>query len=190
MKSFLENSLFCTVDTETTGTEPFSGDRIIEIAIVPIFKGKILRRSIYHSLVNPNIRIPATIQKVHKISNDEIQNAPTVDHVFEQVRTYLTRSIAVFHRAYFDLTFLDMSAKEIGTLPLTISYVDTQEMAEAVFGTKKSLTWLCERFRLPKPSHRALEDALLTAKVFLNLSNFLTEAQFRDLIHIWRGSEW
>ncbi len=190
MTKFLDKFLFCAMDTETTGTDPFSGDRIIEIAVVPIFKGRILRRSIYHSLINPNIKIPATIQKVHKITNAQIQNAPEMDQVFEEIRIYFSRAIMVFHRAYFDLTFLDMAAKEIGVLPPAITYVDTQEMSQVIFGEKKSLAWLSERFKLPKPTHRALEDATVTAKVFLNLSKSLTEAQFQDLIHIWRGSEW
>ncbi|AEH51045.1 3'-5' exonuclease [Pseudothermotoga thermarum] len=190
MNDFLEKNLFCAMDTETTGTDPLGGDRIIEVAVVPIFKGKILRRSIYHSLVNPNVKIPATIQKIHKISNEDIQDAPEIDHVFEQLRIFLNRSIIVFHRAYFDLSFLDISAKEIGMLPPTVTYIDTQEMAKMVFGEKKSLAWLAEKFKLPKPTHRALDDAMITAKVFLNLAKFLSKAQFEDLIRVWRGSEW
>jgi len=80
------------MDTETTGTDPLAGDRIVEVAMVPIYKGKILYRGIYHSLVNPQIRVPATIEKVHGIGNEQLQNAPSMDEVFDKIRSYISRS--------------------------------------------------------------------------------------------------
>ncbi|MFN3283381.1 MAG: exonuclease domain-containing protein [Pseudothermotoga sp.] len=137
----LHDNLFCVMDTETTGTDPLGGDRIIEIAIVPVYKKKILYRSIYNSLVNPKIKIPAVIERVHKISNQDIENAPTIDEVFEKMRTFMRKSIMVFHKAEFDLTFVDISAKEIGVFPPTINYIDTREMSKVLFGEEKTLNW-------------------------------------------------
>jgi len=127
------------MDTETTGTNPLAGDRIIEVAMVPIYKGKILYRGIYHSLVNPQIRVPATVEKVHGIGNEQLRDAPSMDEVFEKIRSYVSRSIMIFHRAEFDLTFLDFTAKEIGTFLPTVRFLDTYEIAELLFKEKVSL---------------------------------------------------
>jgi len=186
----LYDKLFCVMDTETTGTDPLGGDRIIEIAIVPVYKQKILHRSIYSSLINPKIKIPAIVEKVHKISNQDIESAPTIDEVFEKMRSFMRRSIMVFHRAEFDLTFVDISAKEIGVFPPSVNYIDTREMSKILFGEKKTLSWLAQRFGYEKPTHRALDDALVTAKVFIKMLSQLTEPQIIELLHNWRGQEW
>lgn len=178
------------MDTETTGTDPLGGDRIIEIAIVPVYKKKILYRSIYNSLVNPKIKIPAVIERVHKITNQDIENAPTIDEVFEKMRTFTRKSIMVFHKAEFDLTFVDISAKEIGVFPPTINYIDTREMSKILFGEEKTLNWLAQRFGYEKPTHRALADALVTARIFIKMLHQLTEPQISELLHVWRGQEW
>ncbi|GLI49132.1 DNA polymerase III subunit epsilon [Pseudothermotoga lettingae TMO] len=186
----LNESLFCAMDTETTGIDPMNGDRIVEVAIVPVYKGRILYRSIYHTLVNPKIRIPATIEKIHRITNEDIENAPTIEQVFGQMRSFMRRSIMIFHRAEFDLTFIDISAKEIGIFPPSIDYIDTREISEIIFGEKKALSWLAERFGFEKPNHRALTDAITTAKLFLKMTRKLAGSQIEELVHTWRGQEW
>ncbi|MGJ8454087.1 3'-5' exonuclease [Pseudothermotoga sp. U03pept] len=185
-----DERLFCVMDTETTGTDPLAGDRIVEVAIVPVYKNKILYKSIYSSLVNPKIRIPAIVEKVHRISNEDIESAPTIDEVFEKIRSFMRRSIMVFHRAEFDLTFIDISAKEIGVFPPTVNYLDTREISKELFGEGKTLSWLAQRYGLEKPKHRALDDALVTAKAFIKMCRQLTEAQLAELLHTWRGKEW
>lgn len=189
MRVRLTDPIFCAMDTETTGTDPLAGDRIIEVALVPIYKGKILYRGIYHSLVNPQIKVPATIEKVHGIGNEELQNAPSTREVFEKIRTYMNKSIMVFHRAEFDLTFLDFAVKEIGTFLPTVRFLDTYEIAELLFKEKKTLSWLAKRYDLPTPTHRALDDALITAKVFLRMVREL-KVDITELVKTWSGEEW
>ncbi|MEN3008821.1 3'-5' exonuclease [Pseudothermotoga sp.] len=189
MRNKFTDHIFCAMDTETTGTDPSSGDRIVEVALVPIYKGKILYRGIYHSLVNPKIKIPAVIEKVHGIGNQQLQSAPDMEKVFEKIKTYMTKSIMVFHRAQFDLTFLDFAAKEVGTFLPTIRFLDTHEIAQYIFKERKTLPWLAKHYDLPQPTHRALDDAIVTAKVFLKMIKEL-EMDVTELVKTWSGEEW
>ncbi|PLV59219.1 PolC-type DNA polymerase III [Thermotoga sp. KOL6] len=182
------DTLFFVVDTETTGTDPFGGDRIVEIAAVPVFKGKIFMNKAFHSLVNPHVRIPALIQKVHGITNEEIEEAPDMGTVYENFRDYVKGSVLVFHNANFDLAFLDMMAKETGNFPITNFYIDTLDISEEIFGRPHSLKWLCERLGIKdKIEHRALLDAKVTAKVFVRLIRLLGEHKVDDFIRRKRG---
>ncbi|WP_448536529.1 3'-5' exonuclease [Pseudothermotoga sp.] len=186
MRTRPTDHIFCAMDTETTGTNPLAGDRIIEIAMVPIYKGKILYRGIYHSLVNPQIRVPAMIEKVHGIGNEQLQNAPSMDEVFEKIRSYVSRSIMIFHRAEFDLTFLDFTAKDVGTFLPTVRFLDTYEIAELLFRERKTLSWLAKHYDLPAPTHRALDDAIITAKIFLRMTRDL-RMDVTELVKTWSG---
>jgi DNA polymerase-3 subunit epsilon len=182
------DTVFCVVDTETTGTDPLAGDRIVEIAAVPVFKGKIYRNKAFHSLVNPRIRIPALIQKVHGISNMDIEEAPDMDAVYDLFRDYVKGTVLVFHNANFDLTFLDMMAKETGNFPITNPYIDTLDLSEEIFGKPHSLKWLCERLGIKTTiQHRALPDALVTARVFVKLVEYLGENRIDEFIRGKRG---
>ncbi|RKX35718.1 MAG: 3'-5' exonuclease [Thermotogae bacterium] len=185
-----ENTIFCAMDTETTGVDPMNGDRIIEIAMVPIYRGKVLLRWSFQSLVNPIVRIPALTEKVHGISNSQISDAPTMEEIFPTIAGYVRKSILVLHHGDFDLSFLDMEAKEIGTFPLSISYVDTSEISKTLFGETKSLTWLAHRYGFDEPNHRALDDAVLTCKVFLKMMRSLGHDRVKEFIRVWRGRDW
>lgn len=104
-----DDNVYCAVDIETTGLDPSMGDMIIEIAIVPVYKGKIVKELIYSSLVNPKVYIHTYAQKIHKITNDDIEDAPELGEVISVVRKYSQDTVLVFHNARFDLTFLDYS---------------------------------------------------------------------------------
>jgi DNA polymerase-3 subunit epsilon len=112
-----------------------------------------------------------------------------MDEVFEKIRSYVSRSIMIFHRAEFDLTFLDFTAKEIGTFLPTVRFLDTYEIAELLFKERKSLSWLAKRYDLPTPTHRALDDAIVTAKIFLRMVRDL-EMDVIELVKTWSGEEW
>jgi DNA polymerase-3 subunit epsilon len=183
-----DETVFCAVDTETTGVEPDRGDRIIEIAIVPIYKGKVIVEKAYVSLINPMIRIPAVIEKIHGISNSEVSKAPSMETVYPTIAKYFSGMIPVFHNGRFDLMFLDYAAKEIGSFPLDPYYIDTYEMSKVVFGKAKSLEWLARYFSVTdKVNHRALDDAIVTARVFVKLSQIIGVRRIGEFLLKWDG---
>jgi len=76
-----------------------------------------------------------------------------------------------------------MMAKETRNFPLTNAYIDTLDISQEVFGRPHSLKWLCEKLGLrDKIEHRALSDALVTAKVFVRLVKLLGEHKVDDFI--------
>ena len=80
------NNVFVVVDTETTGSSPLNGDRIIEIAAIPIYHGKIYYELRFHSLVNPQITIPAAISSIHGLKNADVNDEPSMLEVFPKFK--------------------------------------------------------------------------------------------------------
>ncbi len=184
-----EETVFCAVDTETTGVNPDRGDRIVEIAMVPVYNGKVILEKAYVTLVNPMVRIPALVEKVHGIGNTEVLRAPSMDYVYPTVKTYLSGMIPIFHNGKFDLMFLDYAAKEIGDFPIDPTYLDTYEMSRVLFGKPRSLEWLAKHFSVAdKINHRALDDALVTARVFLKMAQMIGYERIGEFLMKWNGS--
>ncbi len=184
-----EETVFCAVDTETTGLNPESGDRIIEIALVPIYKGRLILKKSYVTLINPEIYIPYDTEKIHNISNEKIKKAPYMKDVFPIIRYYLTNMVPVFHNGKFDLSFLDFSAKDIGEFPINPFYIDTSELALEIFGEYKTLEWLARRFlNSERINHRALDDAIVTGKVFVKLARRIGYENLGKFLKKWSGA--
>jgi len=181
--------VFCAVDTETTGVNPDRGDRIIEIALVPVYRGKIILEKAYVTLVNPMVRIPALVEKVHGIGNSEVVRAPSMDDIFPTIKSYLSNMVPIFHNGKFDLMFLDYAAKEIGSFPIDPTYIDTYEMSSILFGKPRSLEWLARYFSITdKIHHRALDDAVVTARVFLRMAQMIGYERVGEFLLKWNGS--
>jgi len=186
-----DDNVYCAVDIETTGIDPSGGDRIIEIAIVPIYKGKVVKDWIYTSLVNPKVSIQTYAQSVHKISIKDIQSAPGLEDVLSVVRKYSRDTVLVFHNARFDLTFLDYAAKEVGQLPLDVYYIDTLEISKAVYGRGKKLETLATEMGIThKVTHRAYDDALVTANVFIKFFDMFGWERIHEFLKRWMGREY
>lgn len=186
-----DENVYCAVDIETTGIDPSAGDRIIEIAIIPIYKGKIVKEWIYSSLVNPKVGIQTYAQGVHKISIKDIEQAPGLDEILSIVRKYSKDTIFVFHNARFDLTFLDYAAKEIGQLPLDIFYIDTLEISQNVYGKRRKLESLAVEMKINhKVTHRAFDDAYVTANVFIKFFEKFGWEIIHEFLRRWAGREY
>lgn len=82
MDKNLEEVEFTIFDTETTGLEPQSGDRIVEIAGVRL-KGK-ETISTFQSLVNPHRAISEGAFQVNRITQDMLKGAPEADAVLPE----------------------------------------------------------------------------------------------------------
>jgi DNA polymerase-3 subunit epsilon len=169
----LEGLSFTVFDLETTGLNPERGDRIVEIAGVRIERGVIQEQSPFFSLVNPEQAIPSEAIRVHGISEQDLRGAPTVMKVLPDFLRFAEESILVAHNAEFDLGFLE--AEKEGCW----GYIDLPEclctlcLSRAVSPQEyqHGLDATAQRLGLSRRAahHRALPDALLTAKVFLQL---------------------
>lgn len=116
-------SINCTVfDTETTGTniEDVSRplDKIIQIGSIQVKKGKVLDKTAYSKLINPEMPIPSAASDVHGITDEDVKNMPTMEQVLKDFLTnHLNKQngIIVAYNSKFDLTLLNNAIKEHNT---------------------------------------------------------------------------
>ena len=168
--SLLAGRTLLAVDTETTGMSPASGDRLVEVAYVPIVDGVIGEG--WSSLVRPGRPIPPGATNVHKITDAMVAGAPSYADVARVLREACADLPLVFHNAPFDLPFLVAMFEEAGVPPLRNPIVDTLGIAREQGGVGgNSLGALATRMGLPaEAAHRALGDARTTARLFLKLA--------------------
>lgn len=183
------NKVFLAFDLETTGLKPYSGDRIIEIAALPIYEKKIKYNYSYNTLVNPEVKIPGQISRIHKLNNTHISEAPTLTQIFPHFKNYVSDSILVSHNIEMDLKFLDIAAKESGLFPLRNYYIDTLELSRYFLEEKSyKLEYLSKKYNFHRGNyHRAWDDSIMTAKLFLKIVNLVTFKKIKSFLKKWEG---
>jgi DNA polymerase-3 subunit epsilon len=183
----VSDNVFLAFDLETTGLKPYTGDRIIEIAAIPIHNNKINYKYSYYSLVNPEVTVTASTAKYHKLSDKDISKAPFLKDVFPKFKNYISTSVLVSHNIEMDLKFLDMAAKESGIFPVRNYYIDTLELSRYFVDMRSyKLETLAKRFKIDTENfHRAWDDAVTTAKLFLKLLNIFKIKDVSDFIKKW-----
>lgn len=164
----MENHTYAVVDLETTGHSPSKGDRIIQIAIVFVKNGAIVKR--YATFVNPCRDIPVFIQHLTSISETEVISAPTFEEIAQQVSDMLQGTVFVAHNTDFDLSFLQSEFKRCQVQKWFGKKIDTVELSKILFPSSSSyrLQDIAEELGIALPSaHRADDDAEATAHLLL-----------------------
>ncbi len=168
---------YTVIDTETTGLFPERGDEIISIAAVRIVRGRILRREIFDSLVNPQRPIPPESEEIHGISGSMVRGAPLIGEVLPRLARFIEDTVIVGHNVAFDLRFFARKAEATGTR-FTNLVLDTFFLERIVHPNQedKTLDAIAQRFGVAVIGrHSALGDALTTAEIFLALIPLLAE---------------
>lgn len=161
------------LDIETTGLDPKSGHRIIEIACIELINKSKTGKS-FHTYVNPRRDVPQEAVNIHGITYEFLQDKPIFDHVAEAMIAFIQDSTLVIHNAAFDTKFINHELRMIGRDILNMSkVVDSLLIARNKFpGGKNSLDALCNRFNIDlsrRTKHGALLDTELLADVYLEL---------------------
>ncbi len=161
------------LDTETTGLDPGSGHRIIEIGCVELIN-HVPTGARFQRYLNPERRVPADAFAVHGISDAFLADKPRFAEVACDLLAFLGDAPLVIHNAAFDLGFLNAELARSDRGPLCGSRaVDTVALARCKFpAAPASLDALCRRFSIDlsdRNLHGALKDAELLAKVYLEL---------------------
>ena len=162
------------LDTETTGFDPKSGDRIVEIGCVEIIN-RMATGKTYHQYINPERDMPEEAFKVHGLGIDYLEKLPVIADVMEDFLDFIGDADLVIHNAAFDMKFLNAELGWLGFEQLPMSRaVDTLAIARAKFpGAQVSLDALCRRYEIDNSSrsfHGALLDSELLAEVYLELT--------------------
>lgn len=161
-------------DTETTGLDPKTGDRMVEIGCVEMV-GRVETGSSFHAYYNPERDMPAAAEAVHGLSRDFLSGKPLFADTFEELLEFLGDAPLVAHNARFDFGFLNSELIRIGREPISMDrMIDTVAIARKKHpGAKLSLDALCSRYgvdRSHRVKHGALLDAELLAQVYVELT--------------------
>ena len=161
-------------DTETTGLDPLTGDRVIEIACIELER-ELPTGRIYHELVDPGRDIPAEATRVHGLTRADLAGKPVFADIADAFLAFIGDAPLVAHNAPFDFGFVNMELTRLALPRLgTDRMIDTLALAKARFpGLPNSLDALCRRFGIDtseRTSHNALLDCRLLAEVYVELT--------------------
>ncbi len=178
-QELLESLRYCVIDLETTGGNP-KDDEIIEIGLVKIDGQKITDK--LGLLINPNREIPEFIQKLTGIYQDDVAKAPFVKDVLPQIEDFIEDRILVAHNTSFDIPFLNGILEKYGRPPKANPVLCTNVMTKHLIPEimNSNLTYMCELFQIEhKKAHRAIEDAIATAKLLLRYLQIFCTKEIR-----------
>jgi DNA polymerase-3 subunit epsilon len=160
------------LDTETTGLDPNSGHRVVEIGGIEIVNFMPTGRH-FHKYINPERQMPEEARAIHGLTDEFLATHPLFTHVVEELLEFIDGAKLVIHNAQFDIGFLNAELVRIGRVRLANEFVDTVTMARTKFpGAPASLDALCKRFNIDnsrRTLHGALLDAQLLAEVYMEL---------------------
>ena len=161
-------------DTETTGLDPLTGDRVVEVAALELINDLPTGRH-FHALLDPERDIPEEVVRVHGITNAHVRGKPKFSDIAAALLAFLGEGSLIAHNAPFDFGFLDAEFARLGRPKLVRDrMIDTVAMARTRFpGLPASLDALCRRFGIDlseRSSHNALLDCRLLAEVYVELT--------------------
>ncbi|MGI4812405.1 MAG: DNA polymerase III subunit epsilon [Janthinobacterium lividum] len=167
------------IDTETTGLNARSGDRIIEIGAVEIIDRRLTGNNL-HFYLNPERDSDPGALAVHGLTTEFLQDKPKFAEVVAELCDYVAGAEVIIHNAPFDISFFDAELRLLG-MPLFCDHcgevIDTLPRAKEIFpGKRNSLDALCERFGINN-SHRTLHGALLDAELLAEVYLAMTRGQ-------------
>lgn len=167
------------LDTETTGLNPRSGDRIIEIGCVELVNRQLTGNN-FHSYINPERDSEEGALAVHGLTTEFLSDKPKFAEIAAELRDYIAGAEIIIHNAPFDVGFLDAEFKRLDiprfnehVAKITDTLVQAKEMHP---GKRNSLDALCDRYGISN-AHRTLHGALLDAELLAEVYLAMTRGQ-------------
>jgi DNA polymerase III subunit epsilon len=160
------------LDTETTGLNPLTGDRVVEIGGVELVNHVPTGRH-FHKYVNPERAMADDAFRVHGLSDEFLRDKPRFAEIAEEMLAFLGEAPLIAHNATFDVTFLNAELERAGKPSLRNEIIDTVMLAKEKHpGAKISLDALCKHYGIDnsrRTLHGALLDSEILADVYLEL---------------------
>lgn len=163
----IEDTTFVVFDLETFGLNSHKNE-IIEIGAIKLKGTRII--DTFSSFVNPNKIIPKKISELTHITQDMVDNAPTIEGVLPKFLEFTKDAVMVAHNSAFDMGFIRRDAKKYLGIDYKPAVIDTLQMARDLYPDLKgyNLDRLNKTFKLSLENHhRAIDDAQSTAKLFI-----------------------
>jgi len=160
-------------DTETTGLDPKSGDRIVEIGAIELINHIPTGRS-FHRYLNPERPMSIDAARVHGLDDTFLRDKPLFASVADEFMEFLGDANLIAHNAGFDVAFVNAELARCSKPPLGDDRViDTLILARRKHpGSPASLDALMSRYQVDssrRTLHGALLDAELLSEVYIEL---------------------
>ncbi len=161
-------------DTETTGLDPQSGDRMVEIGCIELVNRVPTGRT-FHAYFNPDRPMPLAAEQVHGLSDACLADKKRFHEHALELLDFIGEAPLVAHNAQFDFGFLNYELGVCGHPEVMLErMIDTLAIARRRHpGAKHSLDALCTRYGIDR-SHRVLHGALLDAELLAQVYVELT----------------
>jgi len=160
------NRPLCVFDLETTGTQ-LTKDRIVQIAIVRVnIDGT---EEHFNRLVNPEMIIPNEIVAIHGISNDRVQNEPTIKDLAQEIADFIgDADLAGYNSNKFDIPMLAEEMLRAG-FDMNLSnrhFIDVQNIFHKMEQRTLAAAYQFYCNQTMDNAHDALYDTQVTWEVF------------------------
>ena len=167
------------LDTETTGLNPRTGDRVIEIGCVEMVNRRLTGNNL-HCYINPERDSEEGALAVHGLTTEFLSDKPKFAEISAELLDYISGAEIIIHNAPFDIGFLDVEFGRLGLPPFlkhVNGVIDTLVQAKSMYpGKRNSLDALCDRYGISN-SHRVLHGALLDAELLAEVYLAMTRGQ-------------
>lgn len=160
-------------DTETTGLDPKTGDRLVEIGLIELVN-HIPTADTFHRYVNPERSMPAEAQRIHGLDDGFLADKPLFAAVADELIEFIGDATLIAHNSNFDMGFLNFELGRVGHSAIPNERViDTLMLARRRHPAgPNSLDALCNRYQVDtsrRTFHGALLDAELLAEIYIEL---------------------
>ncbi|ABE31703.1 DNA polymerase III, epsilon subunit [Paraburkholderia xenovorans LB400] len=167
------------LDTETTGLNARTGDRILELGCVELVNRRLTGNNL-HFYINPERDSDPGALAVHGLTTEFLSDKPKFGEIADQFRDFIQGADLIIHNAPFDIGFLDVEFALLGLPPVSTycgEIIDTLARAKQMFpGKRNSLDALCDRFGISN-AHRTLHGALLDSELLAEVYLAMTRGQ-------------
>ena len=176
------------LDTETTGLDPKSGHRIIEIGCIELINRKFTGEQ-FHVYLNPDRDSDEAALEVHGLTTEFLSDKPRFKDIYKDFLDFIEQSELLIHNAEFDVKFLDheikLLSKELPKIAECVFKItDTLQIArEKHPGQRNSLDALVKRYEVSgydRELHGALLDSQILGDVYLSMTGGQSALDFNE----------
>lgn len=165
------SSDYVVIDVETTGVD-YDCDRIIEVGLLKISQDQIVDQ--FQCFVKCEKDIPEAVTKLTGITNEMIKSQGiTEEEAFEQIQKFVGNDLIVGYHVQFDVNFIQRMCERTGKNMVIKKTKDVLQMARRKIDDLENfrLETVAAHFSLDTTTmHRALEDCMLTYRIYLELN--------------------
>lgn len=171
-------------DLETTGFSPYNGDEIISFGAVVVNNNTVKEEETFYSLVNPKCKIPQHIEELTGIRNEMAESAPELILALRGFMEFVHHRVLIAHGSGHDKHFLNAALWRTSKVNLSHRLLDTMMIAKWLYPKRGSYTLdeMLDYYGIPiTQRHHALEDSIMTAKLWLKLKEEASERSVNTL---------